>query len=231
MRLWKALVDLVYPPLCLHCEEKTGGLLCATCSELLTLLSSEGRCRGCFTLLEEKNKCPQCDQKVACFKRAAALDYFGPAATLVQRLKFANRPHLAKDLAAFMVVQLFRLGWPTPDLLIPVPQPFTRFLVRGYNQSELLAKEMGQLLNREVKNLLKRRSGDFPQMGQERSQREKLSQAAFFWKKKNSCEQVVGKTVLLIDDVMTTGTTLRQTASLLQEAGPAALYALAACLA
>jgi competence protein ComFC len=160
-------------------------------------------------------------------RSAAAFDYFGPAATLVQQLKFARRVFLAKEIAAFLVIQLFRLGWPLPDLLVPVPQSWIRRLSRGFNQSQLIAQEMGALLNRPSVDLLKRRSGDFAQVGLDRQQREALSAQAFSWKR---AFDLSDQTVLLIDDVMTTGRTLGCSAEILQESFPKAIYGLTCCL-
>ncbi len=224
------ILEWIFPAFCIHCQEKTSHyreLLCGGCKTLLTFLDPQERCRTCFASLEGRG-CPICAHKTSAVKkRAAAFDYMGPMATLVHQLKFAKRFPLAKDFAAFLVVQLDRLNWPLPDLLIPVPQSFTRKLIRGFNQSELIAQEMSCLLQRPCLNLLKRRSGDFSQMGQDRAQREALEASAFSWKKFHDLSD---KTLLLIDDVMTSGTTLNHCATLLDEASPAAIYALTVCM-
>ena len=81
-------------------------------------------------------------------------------------------------MAAFLVAQLDRLGWPMPDAIIPVPLSFGRWLERGYNQSALLADEMGALLQCPVWNALKRKSGDFSQAALSLEQRKALMEAA-----------------------------------------------------
>lgn len=225
-------LQLVYPPLCLHCEEWISGkrfLLCPICRELLSLLDADKRCLHCFSCLEQGYFCQKCREKASPLTRvAAAFDYQGPAATLIHHLKFANAPYLAKEIAAFMMVQFSRLDWPLPDYIIPVPLSFTHFLKRGYNQSQLIAQEIGHLLDRPIVNCLKKSSEFFSQMGQDRLQREKLPEACISWKKP---QLMADKTLLLIDDVMTTGTTLRHSAQQLQEAFPKAIYALTTCLA
>jgi ComF family protein len=156
----------------------------------------------------------------------SAFEYFGPAASLVQALKYGNQPYLAKDAAAFLAYQYLRLDLPIPDLIVPVPISFTRYLMRGYNQSFLLAQEMGKLLNRPATNLFKRYSGDLPQASLNRAQREALAQSSFCWKKRMDIKE---KVVLLIDDVRTTGTTLQHLGNLLREGYPAALYGMTLC--
>lgn len=192
----------------------------------MTLIELEGRCPRCFAEKEE-GICLRCRKRGSPFKRmVSAFEYEGPAATLVQQLKFGKREELAKDFASWMLVQFLRLDVPLPDLIIPVPQPFLRTWMRGYNQSLLIAQEVARLLERPCLNLLKKRSGDFPQTGLSKEQRENLSRDAITWKKRYP---ISDKTILLIDDVMTTGSTLQRSAEVLQEGYPAALYALTFC--
>lgn len=223
---------LLFPPLCVHCETWIAGkrkLFCDTCVGLLHLLDPESRCYGCFSSLEMGVYCPRCREKSnPCKRVASALEYRGPAATLIQRLKSGEAPYLAKHLAAFMVVQLERLKWPWPDFLVPVPISWPHLLKRGYNQSQLLADEMGQLMQVPVWNPLQKSSAALPQTGQSREQREKLLKECFSWKHFQNRENT---TLLLIDDVITTATTLRHCATLLQEASPKGIYGLVVCLA
>lgn len=175
----------------------------------------------------EGGVCAKCFKKRVPFKRVAGVfEYEGPAASLIRGLKFASREELAKDMAAWMVVQLLELRVPLPDLIVPVPQPLWRTWMRGYNQSDVLAKEVGVLLERPVLRLLKRKSGDFPQSELSRVQREQLTSSAYVWKRR--CI-ISDKIVLVVDDVATTGATLRACGEVLEEGFPAALYALTFC--
>lgn len=228
--LVESLLSLFFPPLCVHCQDLTSALktkLCPTCLEQMSLLEVEGRCRRCFAETEN-GACQKCRKRGSPFRRmAAAFEYTGPAAALVQQLKFGRRQELAKDLAAWMVVQFMRLEVPLPDIIVPVPQPLARTLTRGFSQSLLLARELGTLLDRPVMDLLKKKSGDFPQTGLTRAQRESLAADAISWK--SHCS-ISDKIVLLVDDVMTTGSTLRLSGRTLEEGFPAALYALTFCI-
>jgi competence protein ComFC len=157
---------------------------------------------------------------------AAAFDYEGPAASLVKRLKYSNQPYLASGMAAFLVAQLDQLQWPLPDALVPVPLSFTHWLERGYNQSSLLAEEMGRLLDCPVWHALKRQSGDYSQAALNLEQRKTLDGSRFRLNSKYSMSE---KTLLVIDDVMTSGLTLQRCAETLMTASPASLYALTFC--
>jgi competence protein ComFC len=223
----KTLLRLIYPPLCVHCKELQRSqreLLCSVCLNLLELIESSERCPVCFA--SRGSEIHTCTHST--FRHAAAFDYFGPAAALVRELKYSGRVDLAAPLAGYMGVQFSRLNWPLPDVIVPVPISFFRFLSRGYNQSTLLANHLGQILDRPVENILKRKSGDFSQSSLDKTHREQLSSHSFFWKKG---ADVADKVVLLIDDVATTKTTLSHCVALLREGFPRSVYALTVCIA
>lgn len=230
--LQKSLLHLAYPTRCLHCHTLLPPeplVLCSACASLLDLVSLHERCPICFNYLEEESgaPCEECCQYPSLYlRRAAAFDYEGPAVSLVKRLKYARQPYLAQGMAAFLVAQFDQLQWPMPDALVPVPLSFTHWLERGYNQSALLAEEMGRLLQRPVWHVLKRRSGDFSQAALTLEQRKALDGKCF---KRKSTYSLQGKVLLVIDDVMTSGLTLQRCAEALNEGIPAALYALTFC--
>ena len=126
-------------------------------------------------------------------------------------------------MAAFMFTQFDILEWPLPDMLVPIPQSWMHRLERGYNQSALLAEEMGRLLNRPVLHALKRKSGHFSQAALSLEQRMQLCTNQF---KRNLKHSFEGKRLLVIDDVMTSGLTLKRCGEALLEGKPEALYAL-----
>lgn len=206
-------------------------VLCPTCSSLLELISPDERCPICFHVLEDEGvlRCAECSHQPSHYLRmGAAFNYNGVAASLVKRLKYSQQPHLAKGMAAFLFAQFDRLQWPMPDALIPVPISFTHWLERGYNQSALLAKEMGLLLERPIWQLMSRQSGDFSQAALNFEQRKALESNCFNIKSFHS-HALHGKILLVIDDVMTSGLTLQRCAEVLQKEQPAALYALTFC--
>ena len=230
--LQKSLLHLAYPTKCLHCEillPPSSLVLCPACASLLELASLDDRCPGCFNLLEDEDslQCTHCSQYPSHYiQMAASFDYQGPASSLVKRLKYSNQPYLAKGMAALLVTQLDRLQWPLPDALVPVPISFSHWIDRGYNQSALIAEELGRLLARPVWNVLHRQSGDFSQAALNLEQRRQLGGKRF---QINSRFCIENKTLLVIDDVMTSGLTLQRCGEVLQEKNPEALYALTFC--
>jgi ComF family protein len=115
-----------------------------------------------------------------------------------------------------------------PDAIVPVPLSFIHRMNRGYNQSALLAQFFANFVQCPVHDILKRKSGDFSQAQLNRSHRLLLD------KEKFSCDpkfNALNKIVLLIDDVMTTGSTLNRCAETIQSLYPQKLYALVICKA
>lgn len=230
--LHQSFLHLAYPSKCLHCSTRlppTSLVLCAACASLLELIEPDERCPTCFNPLSEEPSlvCHNClHYPSVYFRMAATFNYEGPAATLVKRLKYANQPYLARGMAAFLLAQFDRLQWPLPDALVPVPLSFMRWLERGYNQSALLAEAIGQLLQRPVWHALKRRSGDYSQAALNLEQRKMLAGNRFQLHPKYPIE---GKILLVIDDVLTSGSTLKCCGEILNVARPASLYALTFC--
>lgn len=226
------MLHLIYPTKCLHCQAilpPNSLVLCSTCASLLELACPDERCSICFRVLEDEGAlpCAECSyQPSHYFRMAAAFDYDGVAGSLVKRLKYSQQPYLAQGMAAFLFAQFDRLQWPIPDALIPVPLSFTHWLERGYNQSALLAEELGLFLERPVWQVLSRQSGDFSQAALNFEQRKALESNRFKIKKSHDLR---GKILLVIDDVMTSGLTLQRCAEILQREQPAALYALTFC--
>lgn len=202
----------VYPPSCLHCGS-------------LDLSENRHFCSSCLELFHPLRKGtvanPHPFDGVA-----ASFDYLGPARTLVSCMKYQDMPYLAPVAAAYLALQLTSLSWPWPDIIIAVPQNFLRKMSRGYNQSALLAEELSKITGVPFCHALKRRGGGFSQAGLSYTMRRELSDRFFSLKRGVDLK---GKNCLLIDDVVTTGSTISCCAQKLIEANPKALYALTVC--
>ncbi len=231
-RVLDPFLDFIFPKLCFHCSEKMASenfLLCSSCFTFLELIDPLSSCPRCFSSAYDRGTsfCSVCHNKSSFLTAmASALDYEGPAETLIKKFKYHDRPYLAESLASFMVMQLFELKWPLPDCIIPVPISQVRLICRGYNQSLLLAKEIGRLLNKPVIEALGRKSGDFSQASLGYHQRLKMEGDSLFLKRNMDLQD---KKVLLIDDVLTTGTTLRRCAEVLIESCPHHIYGMTVC--
>lgn len=231
-KIGRSLLDLLYPPLCLHCKEyfqHDCNLFCRTCLSLFDQIDPLTRCPFCFNseFNPEERCCTDCKKQPRRIKRIAAVfDYVGPPATLIKHLKYGGQSYLAKGAGALMAMQFFSMDWPMPDFIIPMPMSRLRKMDRGYNQSELLAESLAALLQRPICKALKRKSGDFSQAGLDYKQRLNLKHDSFFVKKG---DQLHDKIILLVDDVMTTGSSLNCCAEALSSAFPEEIYALTFC--
>jgi len=226
------LYYFVFAPECLECSsllEPHERYFCKSCVTLLEIIDPLERCERCFKEKESSAilVCSECRPKFhELSKVASACEYLGPAATMVRLMKYGNRPELASIAAAYMAVQWAALEWPKPDYIVPVPCSWLKRFDRGYNQAEWIAKELGKLLDVPVAKDLRRRVGDLSQAGLNREQRLAQKLSSFFVKNEAKFED---KTILLVDDVMTTGRTLTVCAEALQMTFPKEIYGFTFC--
>lgn len=197
----------------------------------MELIDSSELCPRCFTKKynTHTNYCYECSTKHPLFtKSASACEYLGVAATVIKKLKYHDMPYLAKGAAAAMFAQMYLLKWPLPDIIVPVPLALSHKMRRGYNQSELIGKELCRMTGCPMTNALMRKKGGYSQASLRRHQREQMPLNTFELKKGTDFHE---KRVLLVDDVYTTGSTLRRCGEALCEGYPREIYGLTFCRA
>lgn len=197
----------------------------------MELLDPNQRCKRCFGFLDESHEEEGCEQCIQLpwplLKLGAVFPYRSTPARLLKRFKYGGRKDLSLVLSAYLVVQWNRQGWPMPDYIVPMPISRMRLWTRGYNQCDLIARELSSYLNVPICQAMGRHSGDWSQAGLSTQQRQQLKGSSFYLR--DEAAAIMGKTVLLIDDVFTTGKTLEQCAAVLLEAGPSAIYGMTLC--
>jgi len=156
------------------------------------------------------------------FRRVySAFMYQGEIPSLVLRLKYNNNGDVAVALAPYMAATMLKNKANKNMVLVPVPLCKKRQKSRGYNQAELLAKEIGVILNLPVRtDILVRTKATTPQKKMSVKQREENLAGAFGI----STEAIqggalTGSNVTLVDDVFTSGSTVNECARVLREAG------------
>ncbi|MDR3624866.1 MAG: ComF family protein [Chlamydiales bacterium] len=224
-----SFLSVIYPKFCAACLKNFNDPslhLCQACQKNLTFLNTKEYCTTCFSI-KELPICPVCKITPSYFTALAAVfDYEGPAGFLIKKFKYEGVFRLAASFGSFMTLQFLNLNWPLPDIIVPVPQPFNRYLERGYNHSFLLAKMLSKQIHVPCKELLRKSMKDLPQAALNLEQRKNNAHQSIKLKKHGSVED---KIVLLIDDVMTTRTTLNASANALLGSNPKELYGLTLC--
>jgi len=210
---------------------------CIVCGRELARPSRYLTCDNCYVKMEtigdkhclkcgrklhgEEEYCLDCQNSEMRFDRAfSPLVYAGAAANLVLDLKFNNKRYIAEPMAAYMVDRFLKENV-AADAVLPVPLHANRKKERGYNQSELLAKEIARALGLPLLSDAAERVKDtLPSTKLEggRKAREENIRGAFVINQK---EAVKNKTVLVVDDVLTTGATASELSGALKKAGAA----------
>jgi len=221
------LLDILFPQeYCCICRKpgKYGSRQpwCRECMDkLIELQCGCGICQKCGKYLEGGgNLCEDCRQNPPQFDMARAVGpYEEPYRIATKVLKFMGRKHLAPQMGAMMADKIKQEGYGKLDLIVPVPISKLSRQRRGFNQTELLAKQISKDLGVKMDSGIISRSKETPSQSQlSKEDREKNLHYAFDIKEK---KKVANKNILLVDDVYTTGSTGRECTRMLMEAGAA----------
>ena len=201
---------------------------CVLCGE--TLPADAGKsamlCADCASLVRTKYRCTQPFSIDRADGAAAPLLYTGAVSGALKRFKFHHMQHYADWFAAQMAAQLsLHLEEWQPDLVTYIPiGPFRRYQ-RGYNQAELLAKPVAAAFSLPCAATLKKRLLTPKQSGRKDAAARRTNADRAFLPLGGAA--VDGKNVLLVDDIVTTGSTAAAAVRLLREMGAARVYVLA----
>jgi ComF family protein len=223
----RAALDAVLPPLCLGCSEvvETPGGLCAACWPGLSFIAPPhcARCAHPFAHhVGEGALCSACAAQPPRYRRArAALVYDDRSRRIVLPFKHGDRTDIARACGGWMARAGAEL-LAEADLVAPVPLHWRRLFARRYNQAQLLARmalaAAPSTRARLVPDLLRRRRWTGPQTGLGARQRHDNVRQAFDLHPRWAA-MVAGKSVLLVDDVLTTGATVETCVRVLQRGG------------
>ncbi len=204
------LLAAVFPSRCPACgrllTQLRRGPLCEPCWSALPR-HAQIPCRCGLPLLPGLSACPRCRRGRQVFAAGSSLGpYEGPLRAAVHALKYSGRRRAAARLAELLLESeaVLRLV-ATSDVLVAVPLHPRRLRERGFNQAALIARELAERTARPCcPDALVRRLDTAPQAGLSAAARRKNVRAAFAVRRRGS---VAGKTVTLVDDVVTTGAT------------------------
>ncbi|XOF32224.1 MAG: ComF family protein [Candidatus Electrothrix sp. YB6] len=215
--------ELLFPARCLGCDGQLASsrppLLCDDCRSRVSRISSP-LCTCCGTPFPAgaDHLCPVCQHDVFAFDRARSLFlYQEPLRTLILRFKFNGSLAGLSTFTALAEQAGATALFHEPDLILPVPLHLKRLRQRGFNQSLLLAKACFPAWKKKIRpDLLRRHRFTVPQTRLDGKVRRYNLHKAFRIEHPLAVQE---KRILLVDDVLTTGSTLQECASVLREAG------------
>lgn len=213
-------LNFALPPRCAGCGIIVDDVhsFCPECWRKIEFLG-EGGCSSCGIPLQatDEGTCAVCLARPPRISRSrAAVAYDELSRSLAIRLKYGRKVAIARTMARYMAPLVAR----DPEaVLVPVPLHRTRLWRRGFNQSALVARELSKMLGIAADPLAIRRIKRTPPLkGMSPVQRRKTVAGAFRVRDRSA---VTGRTVILVDDVLTTGSTADACARVLKRAGAA----------
>lgn len=226
LQLKRVALDLLFPPYCIGCGRE-GNYICSRCERELPFISPPV-CEVCGRPLTADNECPGCISKEHAIDGIRAPFLFtGLIRRAIHELKYRNLRALAPGMAVFLSDYL-DINPVQGYTLVPVPIHPKRIRERGYNQTSLVAHELGRLTGLPVTDdCLVRLTYVAPQVKlATAAERQKNISGAFACKN----DKLAGKQVILLDDVSTSGATLNACAAALKAAGAAGVWGLTLAL-
>ena len=223
LALFRPLVDYALPPRCPICgvTVDADNRFCLSCWQKLAFLAKPW-CAACGLPLAfdhpDDSRCVKClmDPPIHDGVRAV-VRYDDQSSLIAMRLKYGTRLGLAKLIAQHL--QKFVAECRDKAIIVPVPLHRTRLWRRGFNQSVLIGRELALTTGIEMNhNVIARSKRTPPLRGMSGAQRSRIVGSAFTLRA-DAQESLVGSTVLLIDDVYTSGSTSNACARLLKKAG------------
>jgi len=224
--MFNKLLNILFPENCPACEKPAlNHEISPLCSECWSSINpySGPICRMCGKPLpsDEAMNCGECLTEEPAFQYARSYGLYEDVLKRgINLFKYHGKKRLSKPLAEF----LLQMDLPSADAVIPVPVHRKRLRQREFNQSALLAREVAKKQDAElIINCLVKTRDTQPQVGLSSEQRKTNLRGVFA---NNDNESVRAKDVILVDDVATTGTTIRECSKVLKKAGAATIYAI-----
>lgn len=223
------LLDFIFPKRCVNCK-KAGDYVCQNCFIYISF-DAKSLCLVCNRPSFNGLIHPICRKKYTIDGCFSAISYNKIAKKLIFNFKY--KPYMT-DLKTFLcdlfyesiiqnenfMSQISKEDW----IFVPIPLFSSKLRKRGYNQSEILAKTLSQKFNFPVFNILKRTRDTKTQYKLKKEDREENLKNAF--KLVVSSQKSVARNIFLVDDIVTTGSTLKEAANVLKRNGANKVFGL-----
>lgn len=224
--IYEGILQILFPRRCPVCDEIVtpfGEKICLHCMPKLHYINPP-RCLKCGKGIKEQERefCHDCSERQHLYIRGRSLYEYRSAASGIYRLKYAGRQEYAdfygEEIALYLGDFIRQIN---PDGLIPIPMYPRKQRKRGYNQAEVLAKAVGREMGIPVySNYLKRIKNTIPLKRLNPQERQNNLKKAFFMVRND----VKLKSVIVIDDIYTTGATIDEASSALTAGGVEQIY-------
>lgn len=227
------IIDAIYPPRCAICDGllyKHSDGVCSECASCITFVE-EPYCMKCGKPIEDEKReyCSDCENRPHEYDEGrAALVYDEYMSRSIYRFKYNARREYAEYYAGLIIERLGRKikSW-NAQALVPVPIHKSKLKERGYNQAALIAKYISKYVNIPVdEHLVERKIPTKVMKNLNARERENNLKKAFIVNKNS----VKLNTVIIIDDIYTTGSTVDAIAHLLKENGVDKVYYISLCI-
>ena len=228
IRQLERLCDVIWPRMCQICGrevDRPARHVCSDCLMRLPLMPCNGLCRKCgrdAPGLDGEFLCDECRALRPGFDRAvSSFRMEGDARELLNAFKFRDAIHLRDDLVDFLEASVrVRFVVDRISCVVPIPSTLSSRWLRGYSQCEILARALAKRLDKPFARLLRRTGSPLSQKGLSEEDRRKNVVGTFAV----AGRRRVPELPLLVDDIMTTGSTLSEAAKTLKSAGAAKVY-------
>lgn len=227
--LVQGLTKLIYPPKCLRCKASITNeeVLCQDCLSLI-IKNHPPFCKNCGrSISNDKISCKKCLGEDFIFEQAwGVCRYRGAIKDCIHLFKYGGKKRINKIFKALLneFVRDYHLPLEKIDLVAPIPLHKSRLREREFNQAEILANNLSEEFGIKTESrLLKRIRNTSFQASLSKLERKKNMNNAFILNKEFS---IRNKNILIVDDVFTTGTTLKEAGYILKKGGANKLYAL-----
>lgn len=229
----ESFLELLYPEknTCFFCDAYDESIgekyICPNCEARIKKIvpPSCSKCSKPIDFNASTNICPDCSSYERHFEMSKSpFAYEGIIKKGIYNFKYYNKPYFYKFFGNCLLSYMKSINYMNFDYVLSVPLHASKMRIRGYNQSELLAKYLSGKLSIPYVDALKRTKKTLKQSEQTKEERRKNLRNAFAVKKRANTEYIKNSSVLLVDDVYTTGSTADECSIALLEYGVGKVY-------
>lgn len=229
----ESFLELIYPEknICCICDtyDETIGenYICINCEQSIKKIVPPFcvKCGKPINYSLSANMCPDCMIIEKCFELARApFSYEGLIKKSIYNFKYYNKPYFYRFFGNSLLKYMNTINYTNFDFILSVPLHSKKMKSRGYNQSELIGKYISDKLNIPFIEALKRVKNTNKQSSQSKEERNKNLKNAFEIKKSKKVNIIKNSSVLLVDDVYTTGSTANECSKVLLNYGVDKVY-------